>query len=317
MKNKTYATTTALLLVALAGCAGETTQTTTFTDMVRPALAEGKGGILGLLIDDVYRPVPDGLVLLQGAGVTATTDASGQFSMVGLEPGTYILVASAEGHDAAPVNVDVMANQYSEVEVSARRIFSQDGVIITTQYSVFVPCAVSAPAASLNFDCTGDTSGDTFRSGFTGNYTGYKEATYLITEMRSNHEASPSQGAYKVVVRERGNGDYWASKFITEGNYMKLTMRVGNVSLDDTENRNVEWKNNKHMETLLFPQGAFKGETQQGLGIVCGASGQGCFESRGLGPQAGVKATFVQSLFLGEPEVDIERYCVLAPTAEC
>jgi hypothetical protein len=293
MKNKTYATTTALLLVALAGCAGETTQTTTFTDMVRPALAEGKGGILGLLIDDVYRPVPDGLVLLQGAGVTATTDASGQFSMVGLEPGTYIL------------------------EVSARRIFSQDGVIITTQYSVFVPCAVSAPAASLNFDCTGDTSGDTFRSGFTGNYTGYKEATYLITEMRSNHEASPSQGAYKVVVRERGNGDYWASKFITEGNYMKLTMRVGNVSLDDTENRNVEWKNNKHMETLLFPQGAFKGETQQGLGIVCGASGQGCFESRGLGPQAGVKATFVQSLFLGEPEVDIERYCVLAPTAEC
>ena len=285
-----------------------------------PDLAEGQGAVTGLLIDDVYRPVPDGLILLQGAGLTATTDERGQFQFLGVLPGSYIALATAKDHEAAPVNIDVRAGEYAELEMQARRIFSQDGVVITTQYSVFVPCAVSAVAGSVSADCTGDQSGDTFRAGFTANYTGYATATYLVTEMKANHKASPDQGAFKVVVREEGNGDYWASKYTVDSDYLKLTMLMGNVSTDDTEARNAAWENDKHMETLLFPQGAVKGESQGGLDSACSTTNstghpEGCFESRGVGPQAGVKATFVQSLFLGPPAVDVGEYHVLAPAA--
>jgi len=310
-----------LLLVSalVAGCSGsEPEPTDTTTD--RPPVAPDRGAISGLLIDDIYRPVAGGRILLQGAGLTATTDAQGQFTFVDLVPGTFIAIANAAGHEAAPVNVDVTAGVYTDLEIVMRRIFSQEGSIVTTQYSVFVPCSVSSIQGTSTLDCTGDQSHESFRAGFTSNYTGYKDATYLVTEMKSNHKASSSQGAYKVVVRELGacnaatcSGDYWGSKFITEGDYLKITLQIGNVSADDTEARNVAWDNTKQMETFLFPQGAFKSESQGVLDAQCSASGQ-CFESRGLGPQVGVKANFVQSLFLGEPKVDIGTYQVLHPS---
>lgn len=308
---RTLAVTASLLLLALAGCSdNESGTSTTTTETPLPELKEGKGGILGLLANDVFRPVPGALVLLQGTGLTATTDANGQFTLVDLDPGTYIVIASAEGHEWAPQNVDVVSGQYTEFEGLGRRLFNQEGQIVWTQYSVFVPCSVSIVESTRTLDCTGDQSGDSYRSGFIADYTGYADATYLVTEMKANHKASPSQGAFKVVVREEGNGDYWASKFTVDGDYLRLQMKLGNVSLDDTENRNVAWENDKKLETYLFPQGGFKTETQGVLDAQCSSSGV-CFESRGLGPQTGVKANFVQSLFLGEPEVDVDSYCVL------
>lgn len=165
----------------LSGCTGS--GDTTGTKLVAgPAeLAAGKGGILGLLIDDIYRPIPGALLLVEGQGLTATTDERGQFSFVDLEPGTYVLLPSAERHEAAPANVDVSAGQ-----------------------------------------------------------------------------------------------------------------------------------NDKRMETPLFPQGRFKAETQAVLDAGCGVAPT-CFESRGLGVQAGVKANFVQTLFLGEPAIPIDEYHVYSP----
>lgn len=298
----------------LAGCSGGGEETTGPTDPLPP----DKGAVTGLLIDDRYRPVPNALLLLTPAALTVTSDALGQFQFVGLTPGPYLLKATAADHEAAPVNIDVQAGQYTEVEVMARRTFSDTGAIVTTEYSVFIPCSVSVPIQTTSVDCTGDTSGDTGRFGFDADYRKYRSnVTYLVTEMLANHKAEQS-GALKVVVRDAATQDdpYFASKYTTDGNYLKLVMKYDNVSLDDTENRNVAWKNRHVLETALFAQGMLKAESQSLLDAACPAdpAGASCFESRGLGPQVGVKAKFIQTLFIGPPSVAIDTYAVLAPS---
>jgi hypothetical protein len=313
---KAFLAVALLSSLALAGCSGGGDgdgPSSSSTSTTGP-LKSGKGAISGLLINDVFRPVPGGLVLIQELGLTATSDASGQFAFLDLEPGSYLLRVQADGHEAAPQTVDVNEGEYTETELMARRVFNEGGRIVTTEYSVFVPCAASVPVASSTVDCTFDQSGDSFRAGFTSNFTaGYSGITYLITEMKANKPASPTSGAYKIVVREEGDGDYWASAFTIDSDYIRVTMRLGNISTDDTENgRNVAWENNKPMETAFFPQGQFKGETQMGYDTLCTVPEACLFgESRGVGGQVGVRAKFVQSLFLGEPEVDITTYCVL------
>jgi hypothetical protein len=310
-----------LPLVFFAGCTGGPDEDPApGGDVTEAPLAEGKGGIKGLVIDDVFRPIPGALVLIQSFGHTATSNADGEFAFTGLTPGSYTLVTTAAGHEAGPVTVDVEAGKYAEAQVPARRIFSEGGTIITTHYSVFVPCGASYVAGSYVVNCLGDLSGDSYRAGFEADYTGHGEnVTYLVTEMKANAKASSQDGALKVVVRELGNGDYWGSKFTVDSDYIKITMRLGNVSLDDAEpGRNVAWNNDKKMETILFPQGSFKGETQGALDAACPVTDplpqDTCFESRGLGPRAGIKANFVQSLFLGEPATPIEDYHVFGPS---
>jgi hypothetical protein len=305
-----------VLVASLSGCTGGTEAPPASCDQCDAPIPPGKGAIAGLVIDDRYRPIPAAQLILFPLGIQATADAVGQFLFSDLEPGAYELRAAAKDHEAAPMAVDVEAGAYTEVELAARRVFSEGGRIVTTQYSVFVPCSHSDVQSTTVRDCTFDGSGDSYRPGFVSDYLRYgKNVTWLVTEMRSNHKASASQGAYKVVVREEGNGDYWGSKFITDTDYLKITLHYGNVSADDTEaGRNKPWMNDKTMETVLFPQGGMKQETQGVLDTECQLTGglDGCYESRGLGVQMGVKGNFVQSLFIGPPEVDVATYGVLA-----
>jgi hypothetical protein len=305
---------TLLAGMALAGCSGDDGGGPAASGGTTGPLKAGKGAIAGLVINDVYRPVPGALVLLQPLGLTATSDASGQFAFTDLDPGGYVLRVQADGHEAAPSNVDVVEGEYAESELVARRVFSDAGRIVTTEYSVFIPCAASAPIVTATEDCVFDQSGDSYRAAFDSDFTtGFSNITYLVTEMKASKPASTASGAYKIVVREQGDGDYWASWFTTDGDYIRVVMKLGEVSEWDTEARNVAWENDKKMETALFPQGGFKGETQTVFDAECSVDPAGtlCGESRGAGAQIGVKAKFVQSLFLGEPDVDINSYCVL------
>lgn len=301
--------------LALAGCGekGGDPPPSATTGTTGP-LASGKGAISGLLINDVFRPVPGGLVLIQELGLTATSDSSGQFAFIDLDPGSYLLRVQVDGHEAAPQSIDVKEGEYAEAELMARRVASEAGRVVTTEYSVFVSCAASAPVISGTIDCTFDQSGDSDRASFTSNYTAYGDATYLVTEMKSARPASSTSGAYKIVVRQHTDTDnYYASAFTADGDYIKVVMKLGEVSLADTEGRNLAWNNTEELQTAFFPQGAFKSETQAAQDAACQPepADVSCFESRGIGPQAGVRAKFVQSLFIGEPEVDIETYCVL------
>lgn len=273
-----------------------------------PPLDRDKGAITGLLLDDAFRPIPDGLLLLQPVGLTATSDGNGEFSFSDLDPGAYTLRVQSEGHEAAPLGVDVVAGEYTEIEVSARRVFSEAGRIITTEYSVFISCAADFIANGIVFDCTLDQSGDSDRADFNSNYTGYANATYLVTEMRANKESR-----YEVQVRcsdEDADYSYYAVARIN-GDYAKMTMPLGRDTPDApvppeyTEaSGSGPWMNDcEEMQTILFTDSQFREELQStpaGPVVCCG-----------LGAQFGIKARFVQSLFIGEPEVDIATYSVL------
>src|SRR5262245_59899784 len=87
--------------IALAGCGGKKGDD---GDGKKTELKEGKGAITGVVLDDVIRPVPKALVLLCN-GETVEADGSGQFEFINLEPGAYVLRATADNHEAAPLTV--------------------------------------------------------------------------------------------------------------------------------------------------------------------------------------------------------------------
>lgn len=300
-----------VLSLTLAGCGGGGGK-----KAAGPAqLKDGKGAIAGLVINDVYRPVPRALVLLSN-GVTATADGNGQFTVLDLEPGSYILRVQAEGHEAAPQTVDVVEGEYTDAELLARRVFNQGGRIVTTEYSVFIPCSFGGAVTSGNPPCLVDLSGDSDRSYFFANYTAYANVTYLVTEMRADRPAStePGGGSYKIVVRDSRGGDpYFSSAFTSDSSYLKLVMKMGAVSEQDAEHRNQRWNNTDPLQVVLFPQGSFKGESQGAMDQACTSdpSSTTCQESKGVGAQFGIRARFVQSLFIGKPGLDIDNYGVL------
>lgn len=285
--------------LALAGCGGNDggDSPSTGSGTTGP-LKAGKGAISGLLINDVFRPVPGGLVLIQELGLTVSSDSSGQFSFLDLEPASYLLRVQADGHEAAPQSVDVVEGEYAEVEVIARRIASDAGRIITNEYSVFVSCNINAVVIGLPYDCTFDQSGDSDRAAFTSDYTEVANITYMVTEMKANQV-----GNYEVRIRptdhDQGPDDNYAVMEIVETDYLRIVHKVGEVAHEPYEltGNNQAWNNTEEFLTILYVDSIGKN-----------AGDTGTF---GAGVDVGIRAKFVQSVFVGEPVADIATYCVL------
>jgi hypothetical protein len=302
--------------LALAGCAaddagGPSPGQVVDEDSFR--LAAGKGAIAGLLVDDRFRPIhltaedattefqARGFVLLQETGAQTQTTPNGEFSFVDLDPGTYTLRVTASGHEAVPQKVSVQAGSFAETSVVARRVSSAGATIITEEYSVFIPCGYDYVANGGVIDCTFDQSGDSYRPGFVSDYTRFgTNATNLVSEMRANHV-----DRYEMQVREAdgtsGGGQRLAvAQF--EGDYVKLLWRFGETNEEwNGQNNNGPWTNAFPIHTILFRDSPGREEVQAlGLPFCCGA-----------GVYFGIKAQFLQSLFLGTPDVSVESYCVL------
>lgn len=311
-----------LLAVALAGCGSKATTTGGGTTS-QPPLEAGKGAIAGLVIDDVYRPVPNALVLAEKAGMTATSDGKGQFTLTGLDPGAYVLKVQAEGHAAAPKNVDVVAGQYAEAEIQADRLLNAGSRIVTTQYSAFISCAADFAANGVVGDCLNDQSGDSFRPGFDSNVTalGLSNITYMVNEVLLNQD-----GNWNLQVREQdgsiAGGERYAVQSVEGGRYIRVVNQFGvkNTASDEQRN-NVPWNGSKTFQTIVFYQGQFKDELT-GLGKPVEDANQTNPATGnpvrnplccGVGAALGIQAKFVQSIFIGAPPVDINTYSTLKP----
>ena len=284
-------------------------------------LEAGKGAISGLVINDVYRPVPDALVLASN-GMTATTDASGQFTLIDLEPGAYLLRVQVDGHEAAPQSVDVVEGQYTESEIIARRIFNEGGRIITNEFSVFIPCAAGFIVNGVTANCVLDLSGDSFRSSFPSNLTGQANITYMVTEWKFSQA-----GDWNVQIRENNGepagGERYAVLDVMQDDYARVLLQLSvlNTEANDQYN-NVVWNNTKLFDTGIFLNGQFKQEAQDvydQVPVVCETT-QGLPDpapsalcsATGVGATFGVRARIIQSVFIGEPDVDVTSYNVLA-----
>ncbi len=315
--------TLALLMSAtvLAGCNGKASlDNPGMTDL--PPVAADRGAITGLVIDDRYRPVPDALVLLTPIGLTTTSDSLGQFQFSDLDPGAYLAQVNAKDHEAAPKNVDVLAGEYTELEIEARRVFSDAGSVITQEYSVFIPCAADYVVNGIIYGCIPDESGDTYRPGFTADTRKLgKNVTYLVTEAKMNQV-----GDYDLQVREdngaSAGGERYAVGYIRNADYKKLVNQFGVMNtVDNEQHNNHPWNNTKRYATLVFMSGqqreTFYGISQttcnptvDDLNRGAGSPVRTC-NWRGVGARLGIKAKFVQSLFIGPPTVDIGTYHTL------
>ncbi|MFO1533853.1 MAG: carboxypeptidase-like regulatory domain-containing protein, partial [Thermoplasmatota archaeon] len=269
------------------------------------------------LIDDIYRPIAGGLILIQGIGLTATTDDLGQFTFVDLLPASYILLATAPNHEASPVTVDVLAGEYAEPEIAARRIFSDNGATITTQYSVFIPCASAAGYRSVDYGgvlCPADVANSDYRPGLSDlKFGGEGNVTFLVAEIKTNQKDN-----YVFVLRHddgsTGGAERWGSARINNTDYGRVVLEKGKV-YQSWQTENAIWKNENKtpMAALLFFIG--QGSDQTGPVLcqdpvpaderVCG----------GFGHRFAIKANIILTLFIGAPQVDVSTYHVLSASA--
>ncbi len=292
--------------LSLAGCA-DAPEPVAEVDSIPLELEVGKGAIAGLLVDDRFRPLEGGRVLLQELALTLETDANGQFTFVDLEPQSYTLRVTLAGHEAAPVRVQVEEGLFAEASLVARRIANLDGVIITEELAAFVSCNANAPVIAVYCGAAvmPDLSGDTQRWQLDVDYQQHGDAvSYWVIEMRTDKEAEKN-GAVKLIVRDGGN--YFVNDVITEGNYLWTSMKRNETSTNDVEDRNHPWLNDMGYLVQVWAQGLFKEETHNfPAGVIT-------YDSRGVGIQLGLKATLLSSLFLYEPttEVSVESYCHL------
>jgi hypothetical protein len=110
-------------------------------------------------------------------------------------------------------------------------------------------------------------------------------------------------GAYEVRIRptdhDQGGSDNFAVMEIKDSDYLRIINKVGEVAHEPYEltGNNAAWNNTEEFITILYVDAATKNVT-----------GQGDF---GASVDLGIRAKFVQSVFVGEPEVNIETYCVL------
>lgn len=291
-----------MLVLLLAGCAD--TDPAPADGVVAPEDAElesGKGAITGLVVDDRFRPVPGAQVLLVETGDLATTTENGEFQFLDLEPATYTLRVQAEGHEAKPTTVTVTEGTFSESSVLARRQVSNDGVILTQEYAVFAYCSINALLPLSDVCSMTDLSGDSDRIRLTVDYRDVADdLSVLVTEFLADNP-----GDFFILMGHGLDGlgaQYYMNEYVN-GDYTKCINTVGELyepCLDT--NLGTPFSVNESMDYLVYINGMMDDEINNvlfGLPLT------------GVGANFAVKARFLLSAFLGEPEVDVETYCVL------
>lgn len=101
-------------LVSLAGCAesggGDEPQEDAISIADEFEATEETGVVLGVVVDETIRPVPDAVVTLRTSPPQETTsNEDGEFGFGGVAPGTYVVEAQRLGYVAAQASVQVEA----------------------------------------------------------------------------------------------------------------------------------------------------------------------------------------------------------------
>ncbi len=291
MKLQAVLLATMMASVILAGCTdggGEDAPVDDVVDTEDYQLGN-KGAINGLLVDDRFRPIAGGKVLLQELGQQVTSNENGEFQFLDLEPNTYTVRVTADGHEAAPEKIRVEQGVFSDLSMIARRIINTGGTILTQEFAVFIDCWIPF---WTELNCFLDMSLDSKRAGFTADYTAVDDISYVVSEFLFD-KPSGYDGDVGVCNGESFSG--WYSTTIY-GDYGKLTLTN---DLGEWENRTEDSYLGGHLReqkfcTVVWPHG----QLRETVGV-------------NLGFGISTRAQILQSVFLGEPDVDLESYCVL------
>lgn len=111
-------------------------------------LDEGKGVIRGLVIDTAIVPIADASVSLIGQDASETTDASGGFLFLNLEPGTYFLEVRKLGFETVQASAAVTTEvQPPVLKIQLTPNPSELPFVVTDSYEAFISCGFK----TLNF----------------------------------------------------------------------------------------------------------------------------------------------------------------------
>ena len=136
----------ALLLTAtlLAGCADGSDPDG--PDGPRLDVTDDTGGIRGVVVDQSIVPVVGATVSVRQTDQETTTDEGGQFTFIGLEPGTYFLDVSKNLYDGVQASVEVVAGvaEPKLVQVQLTKLTDAVPFVETIQFDGFYECAFAA-----------------------------------------------------------------------------------------------------------------------------------------------------------------------------
>ena len=114
---------------------------------VRPGGAAGT--VSGTIVGDDGRPLPGATVRVEGTSYGAATDTRGRFEIAGLPPGTYVVVASFIGYEAAAQTVRLDGRGGQALDV---RLVPDDAalneVVVTSVRGLSDRSAEAAPPAA-------------------------------------------------------------------------------------------------------------------------------------------------------------------------
>lgn len=299
-----------LVACALAGCTDDSPDAETAT----------LGSIRGVLLDERFRPIElmagppttefqaRGTILVTESGDTLRTTENGEFASPPLAPGTYTLRADVEDHEATPVRVQVVAGQVAETSLIARRVVNLDDFVATWDLAVFIPCNLTVLVQPVQGDCFLDQSGDTGRYFMELDFTGFQDAQFMLTELYLNKDAGEVRhGSYQVQITGASldgvTTNNYAIKALQNGQYDRILIERGVES---------EW----HDEPLLTYS------TWEEMGLwTWYVSGQGLLRKelvdagspfgQGVGPQLGLKAQMLVTMFYGDDRAAAEAFCGL------
>jgi hypothetical protein len=305
---RTRALATAFLAAAAvltAGCAGGDGG----DDLAAQAsLAAGKGAIQGLLVDDRYRPIhltdkpagefdASGFILVVETGATVTTGPDGVFQVLDLEPGTYTLKPSVEGHEGAPAKVDVSAGKYTEVDLLVRRLLTlAKNPIAVHDDTLLITCSMQVTNGHLNFGrlCHGDLAASEEGNAVDYNYTDFGEAAALVVEIEFSKVGDYEFWLSRQLDVVQLEGDLYRKVFGFGTDYMRFS------ALNGTSGEGWDAPlNMKDLRIWVNVNGVGSEQTYDASGYAFGADFT-----------FAVKARLVVSAFLEVP-ADLDTYALL------
>ncbi len=310
-----------------------------------------KGAIRGLVVDDNFRPVQlkenweadpgdfqdVGFVLILETGQRFETNENGEFTVIPLDPGKYTLRVAADVHEAKDTTVEVVSGEYAEVTVEARRQYSGGGTILSQEYVIFIQCTANAGYIGATNVFCGDLSGDGQRAAFYPDYSGVAEDVRgMVTEMRAVDD-----GYYGVDIRTHElscgsynsfNGCLFIRKAVDNGKYIHMVLypfkkwTPGDEYIEEGQDGYCTIEDydagasgcgpwfamtfDRPFQTILFPD--IDNRYFIDLAYETSPVSPPLNKPWGFGPKLGVKAQFLQSVFLYElPDEGIQDYCAL------
>ncbi len=146
--------------VALAGCSEEAKKNVDCIEGCGPVVDPGdvdkdKGVIRGVVVDETISPIADATITIDGTEHETTSDETGGFVFVNLEPRTYFMTVKKVGYSTVQQGHDVIAGVVDPpiIKVMLARQVGTEPFNIAKQFQGYIGCAIKLANVPVDNVC--------------------------------------------------------------------------------------------------------------------------------------------------------------------